>query len=629
MLGAIAGDVVGSAYEFHNTKDYRFEMFPKGASFTDDSVMTLAVAQWLMEDGDCTLQGLEDCLVRFAQENSSPKGDYGGMFRDWLFYPEIIARRFAGQESPYESRTGRRPYGSWGNGSAMRVAPVGWACKTLEETERVAALSASVTHNHPEGVKGAQATAAAIFLARTGKSKEEIRTYVEDTYGYDLHRTWDDLHMAYGWDSSCQGTVPEAIIAFLDSADYEDAVRKAVSMGGDSDTLACITGGIAEAFYMGVPGRIAWRVLDLLPEKYVDLIGAFFRKYCYANLEWSARNGAPAARFLTPLVGWGWQRTLLENMRDGKPAGEGVLAFIPHRCVDSGGSFKEEYYGLDSVFNGWEYLADGKLSALLEGAVHSVLRREGEDILGILGDAGAVERFHSCMTIMDCASPGGVWSEVLERFFGGKKHQRTMSWTVKEREFLAGPSAFVRNGLATDDEERILGEGNIGSAQEERERTAATLADMILIGGDTMEGMVRHYLFNRISVPGDAGALREKVTESVVRLDASLESAVLCMAKGEAAQISVENAIRMNSVNFRNDGPLTAAAYLDSLLESLLGGRRSAKPLLRLLGHSALRKHRKALGAPGHPEFPALKGKPPIPQNNCCYALRWIPSKLR
>ena len=195
------------------------------------------------------------------------------------------------------------------------------------------------------------------------------------------------------------------------------------------------------------------------------------------------------------------------------------------------------------------------------------------------------------MTIMDCASPGGVWSKALERFFGGKKHQRTMSWTIEEREFLAGPSAFVRNGLTADDEERILGEGNIGSAQEERERMAATIADMILIGGDTMEGMVRHYLFNRISVPGDAGALREKVTESVVRLDASLESAVLCMAKGEAAQISVENAIRMNSVNYRIDGPLTAAAYLDSLLETLLGERRSAKPLLRILGRSALRKH--------------------------------------
>jgi uncharacterized protein (DUF1810 family) len=456
---------------------------------------------------------------------------------------------------------------------------------------QLARWSAEVTHSHPEGVKGAEAVAAAIYLARTGQTKEEIKDYITRVFGYDLDRTCDEIRPFYIFDVSCQGSVPEAIIAFLDSSDYEDAVRKAVSMGGDSDTLACITGGIAEAFYKGVPGRIAWRVLDLLPEKYVDLIGAFFRKYCYANLECSARNGAPAARFLTPLVGWGWQRTLLENMRDGKPAGEGILAFIPHRCVDSGGSFKEEYYGLDSVFDGWEYLADGKLSALLEEAVHSVLRREGEDILGLLGDAGAVERFHSCMTIMDCASPGGVWSEALERFFGGKKHLRTMSWTVEEREFLAGPSAFVRNGLTTDDEERILGEGNIGSAQEERERTAATLADMILIGGDTMEEIVRRYLFNRISVPGDAGALWEKVTESVVRLDASLESAVLCMAKGEAEWIAVENAIRMNSVNYRIDGPLTAAAYLDSLLESLLGEKRSAKPLLRLLGHSALRKH--------------------------------------
>ena len=156
----------------------------------------------------------------------------------------------------------------------MRVSAVGWFFDTLEETERVAAISAAITHNHPEGVKGAQATAAAIFLARTGKTKEEIRDYIEKTYGYDLHKTWEDWHPVYGWESSCQGTVPQAVIAFLDSTDFEDAIRKAVSLGGDSDTLACITGGIAEAFYKEVPKAMADRVMKPLPTMFRRVIQA-------------------------------------------------------------------------------------------------------------------------------------------------------------------------------------------------------------------------------------------------------------------------------------------------------------------------------------------------------------------
>ena len=273
MLGAIIGDTVGSVYEFHNTKDYNFALFNSESGYTDDSVMTMAVARWLLTDPEHTYQKLEDTMVEFAGNCPCPMGGYGTGFNFWLFHPEGL-QPYDGQygASPYASRTGRHPYGSWGNGSAMRASAVGWFFGTLEETERVAAVSAAITHNHPEGIKGAQATAAAIFLARNGKTKDEIRDYVEKTYGYDLHKTWEYWHPIYHWEDSCQGTVPQAVIAFLDSTDFEDAIRKAVSLGGDSDTLACITGGIAEAFYREIPAPISDRVRALLPQEFVDIL---------------------------------------------------------------------------------------------------------------------------------------------------------------------------------------------------------------------------------------------------------------------------------------------------------------------------------------------------------------------
>ena len=265
MLGAICGDTIGSVYEFTNTKDYDFRLFLSDSTYTDDSVMTMAVAYWLLNDKDLSYQGLEDAMLFMARIFPFPFGGYGLSFDDWLFHPERMFDEGSERDIPYESMTGRRPYYSWGNGSAMRVSPVGWFFDTLEETERVASVSAVITHDHPEGIKGAQATAAAIYMARTGKTREEIRDYIERTYGYDLHKTWEYWHPIYKWESSCQGTVPQAIICFLDSTDFEDAIRKAVSLGGDSDTLACITGGIAEAYYKVIPGHIAEGVVKPFP----------------------------------------------------------------------------------------------------------------------------------------------------------------------------------------------------------------------------------------------------------------------------------------------------------------------------------------------------------------------------
>lgn len=267
MLGAIIGDTVGSVYEFHNTKDYSFKLFDSRSSYTDDSVMSMAVAYWLIKDPNHTYEALEDIMVQVAQKFPCPVGGYGGGFSTWLFRPEqLVNYDNSFGPKPYESSSARHPYGSWGNGSAMRVSAVGWFFDTLEETERVAKISAEITHNHPEGIKGAQSTAAAIWMARNGKSKEEIKEYIQTKYGYNLSRSWKQLNETYAWDSSCQGTVPEAIICFLESEDFEDSIRKAVSIGGDSDTLACINGGIAEAFYKEIPREMSERTVSNFPE---------------------------------------------------------------------------------------------------------------------------------------------------------------------------------------------------------------------------------------------------------------------------------------------------------------------------------------------------------------------------
>ena len=279
MLGAIVGDTVGSIYEFNNTKDYHFEMFTDRSGYTDDSIMTMAVAYWLLKDPKHRYESLEETMVLFAKNCACPNGGYGEMFYIWLFMPwslkEICPKAYDEDFFPkYNSLDGRVPYNSWGNGSAMRVSAVGWFFETLEETERVAKISAEITHNHPEGIKGAQATAAAIWMARNGKSKADIKEYIETKYEYDLDRTWEYLNQRYGWKSSCQETVPEAIIAFLESSSFEDAIRKAVSMGGDSDTLACITGGIAEAFYGDIPEEMILETKRVFPQIFHKILDA-------------------------------------------------------------------------------------------------------------------------------------------------------------------------------------------------------------------------------------------------------------------------------------------------------------------------------------------------------------------
>ncbi len=258
MLGAIIGDIVGSCYEFNSIKTTEFELYNPRSRYTDDSVMTMAVAEWLLEDPHHTHHILEEKMVKYGNLNSNV--GYGGTFLRWLFLPNAIF-----------SDGKRKPYNSFGNGSAMRVSAVGWMFDSLEETERLAEISASITHNHPEGIKGAQATAAAIFMARHGASKEEIKDYISKRFKYNLNRTCEQIRPFYGFEVSCQKSVPESIIAFLDSKDYESTVRLAVSLGGDSDTQACIAGGIAEAFY-GIPDDIIIEASSRIPQYFKETI---------------------------------------------------------------------------------------------------------------------------------------------------------------------------------------------------------------------------------------------------------------------------------------------------------------------------------------------------------------------
>ncbi len=256
MLGPIVGDIVGSIYEFNNHRSKEFPLFGDGCEFTDDTVLTVAIADCIMGEGDYA-----QYIKQYARENSTVKGGYGGRFAGWI-----------------ESES-MEPYNSWGNGSAMRVSAVGFAFNTLPLVLAEAKKSAEVTHNHPEGIKGAQATAVAILLARKKKSKEQIKEQIVNSFGYDLDRTLDEIRPIYKFNESCQETVPEAIIAFLESTSFEDAIRNAISLGGDSDTLTCITGGIAEAFYGGVPKNIAKKALDYLPPTMLEVVEEFREKY--------------------------------------------------------------------------------------------------------------------------------------------------------------------------------------------------------------------------------------------------------------------------------------------------------------------------------------------------------------
>lgn len=257
IIGTICGDIIGSSREFRPQKTKDFSLYDGYSTFTDDTVMTLAIASWLIKDKS-SKEVLISEIRKFGLKY--PNAGYGGMFMNWL-----------NQDNP-------EPYGSWANGSAMRVSPVSWVADSLEESQKLAKMSAIVTHNHPEGIKGALATNDAIYLARNSFTKEKIKKHIEDNYRYDLNRKLDDIRPDYKFDVSCKGSVPESIICFLEAEDYEDTIRNAVSLGGDADTQAAIAGGIASA-YWDVPSKIAARGIKRLDYNLLEVFLEFREKY--------------------------------------------------------------------------------------------------------------------------------------------------------------------------------------------------------------------------------------------------------------------------------------------------------------------------------------------------------------
>jgi len=254
MLGAIIGDVIGSVHEAAGTKTKDFPLFDPRSTYTDDSVLTVAVAEWILSGED-----LVD-LLRAYYHNYPGRG-YGMMFHRW-----------AGTHV-------REPYNSFGNGAAMRVSPVGFAFETMDEVLAWSKRCAAATHNHPEGIRGAQATAAAVYLARRVKVMDQIRRTLESQFGYDLGARLEEIRPTYGFNETCQGTVPQALAAFFESTSYEDAIRNAISLGGDADTLACITGGIAEAYYGGVPPDLVAPVRAMLDKRLVVVVDQFRERF--------------------------------------------------------------------------------------------------------------------------------------------------------------------------------------------------------------------------------------------------------------------------------------------------------------------------------------------------------------
>ena len=254
MLGAIVGDVAGSHYEHFPTKPVDIEFFTEHTCATDDSVLTIAVADWILNGGQLH-DYFHDYVARY------PNAGYGGTFINWA--------------RSYETK----PYNSWGYGSAMRVSPTAYAADSLDSALELAERSVAATHNHPDGIAGAQATAGCVFLARTGHSKEEIREFVISNFNYDLTRELNEIRHSYSFDVSCVGSVPESIIAFMESVSFESAIRLAISLGGDSDTMACIAGAIAEPFYGGVPSSL-WQTTETYLDEYLlGVINAFRSKF--------------------------------------------------------------------------------------------------------------------------------------------------------------------------------------------------------------------------------------------------------------------------------------------------------------------------------------------------------------
>ena len=399
MLGAIIGDIIGSVYEFNNKKQKDFHLFTPMSRFTDDTVMTLAVAKWLTEDKEYSEEGLVLRMQDLGRRY--PYVGYGGGFRRWLY-----------NQQP-------QPYNSYGNGSAMRVSPIAFYAQSLEETLRLATISAEVTHNHPEGIKGAKAIAAATYLARTGASKTEIKVYVEANFKYNLNLQLDDIRSIACDAMSCQKTVPAAIWAFLEGEDFEDVIRIAVSLGGDSDTLAAMAGSIAQAFY-GLPQKLATHCYALLTPDLRTILCKFEE-----SIGTLAPDPFNIERFIKAQNADNTYQRALEEMQRGHKASHWIWYIFP-QLKGLGHSAYSQYYGLTDTDEACAFLANSCLNERLREITSTLLTHKDRKIEHLMGSYVDALKLKSSMTLFDTISPNDIFAEVLKTFCNGEKDRNTM-----------------------------------------------------------------------------------------------------------------------------------------------------------------------------------------------------------
>ena len=432
MLGALVGDIIGSVYEFQNVKSIDFDLFTPWSTYTDDSVMTLAVAKWLIEDKEHTKHHLISCMQELGRRY--PKAGYGGNFEWWLR-----------QDDP-------QPYNSWGNGAGMRVSPVGLYAKSLEEALYLAEITASVSHNHPEGIKGAKAIAASVFLCKTGKSKDEFKNYVQASFGYNLERTIFEIRPNYYFDVSCQGSVPEAIIAFLEGNSFEEVIRLAISIGGDSDTIGCMAGAIAACIYP-IPEEITEKCNSILTDDLRAVKDAFIEKIFEQELGrepdiiWnmddiehpivsksvklvnkeSADNSDlyDLKRFLRAQeYESGGYEDALQEIQNGRKRKHWIWYIFP-QINGLGHSDYSEYYGIKSLEEARAYLEDKRLGERLREITDALLKIEGKTATEILGGIDSM-KVRSSMTLFDLVSPHNIFEKVLDKYYMGKRCELTI-----------------------------------------------------------------------------------------------------------------------------------------------------------------------------------------------------------
>ena len=399
MLGAIIGDIIGSVYEFKDKWQKDFHLFTPKSRFTDDTVMTLAVAKWLTEDKEHSEDGLVQQMQNLGRRY--PYVGYGGGFRRWLYNLQP------------------KPYNSYGNGSAMRVSPVAFYAQSLDETLRLATISAKVTHNHPEGIKGAKAIAAAIYLARTGATKAEIKAYVEENYKYNLNLQLEHVRSTVYNAVNCQKTVPAAIWAFLEGENFEDVIRIAVSLGGDSDTIAAMAGSIAQAFY-GIPQNLASYCYALLTPYLRTILHKFEE-----SIGVLTPDPFDIERFIKAQNDDNTYQQALKEILQGHKTSHWIWYIFP-QLKGLGHSTYSQYYGLADTDEARTFLANPCLNERLREITNALLIHKDRNIERLMGSSIDALKLKSSMTLFDAISPNDIFSKVLDVFYDGKKDRNTL-----------------------------------------------------------------------------------------------------------------------------------------------------------------------------------------------------------